>query len=59
MNKADWFYVWGNNCRLLGLGEQQAKIVLGDAARAVHAWDMFWEGYWNGTATEIVAVSLA
>ena len=50
------FMSLGDNCRLHGMTQFSAQEVIDNVASCVEESDAFWEGFFYGTATEIVSV---
>ena len=66
MTKKERLFNHGSNCRVLKLDGEAAEKILEDSyypdsdASAVMTpdeWDSFWEGYYNGTSTELVKLT--
>lgn len=51
------YYDWGNNCRVLGMSEEEAAGCLSNAhAFSQEDADNFWTGHAYGTSETVVSI---
>jgi hypothetical protein len=57
MNRIESLHNMGQNCKIFGLAQFQAQEMIDKTATCVEESDAFWEGYFNGNATEPIKVN--